>query len=208
MAGSEARSAEEKDLVEKLQQGDEQAFKTFVRTYARSAFHLASRFTGGDKGGADDIVQESLMKAYRAIPQFRGESSLKNWFLRITANTAKNYLRSQNRHQGSDILDLEIGVINKDFQNQERAQTLAILQKAIEKLPPRQRETLHLRIFEDLSFKEISEILGTPFDTSKANFRHAVMNLKKILMTLDSGQGWTDIKLAFESLSEDEDNEK
>ena len=197
------RSEEELLLVRQLQSGDAQAFRTFVSLYSRSAFHLAFRFTG-DQGGADDIVQESILKAYKALPQFRGESSLKNWFLRITANTAKNYLRSQNRHQASDISEIEVGVINKDFNNRDREQTLAIFQKAIEKLPPRQRETLHLRIFEDLSFKEISEILGTPFDTSKANFRHAILNLKKILMTIDEGQGWQDIKVAFESLAEDE----
>ncbi len=198
-----ARTEEELQLVVQLKARDPLAFKQFIQLYSRSAYHLAFRFTG-DPGGADDIVQESIVKAYNALPEFRGESSLKNWFLRITANTAKNYLRSHSRHQGADITEVEVGVAHKPYGKIEQEQTLMILQKAIEKLPPRQRETLHLRIFEDLSFKEISEILGTPFDTSKANFRHAIMNLKKILMALDDGEGWNSMKLAFDSLTEDE----
>ena len=201
-----ARSEEEKLLIELLLSGDPGAFRQFVELYSKSAFHLAFRFVG-DPGAADDIVQESVLKAFKGLNHFRGESSLKNWFLRITVNTAKNHLRSQKRHSAYDISDIEIGVNHKDFNRTDNAQTLEILHRAIECLPPRQKETLHLRIFEDMAFKEIAEILETPFDTAKANFRHAIMSLKKILVTLDQGKGWDSLKLAFESLSEDESYE-
>ncbi len=201
-----AQSEEDKRLISLLLAGDSNAFKKFVELYSKSAFHLAYRFVG-DHGAADDVVQESVLKAFRALSQFRGDSSLKNWFLRITVNTAKNHIRAQKRVVSVDISDVEIGLRHKDFQNSENAQTLDILHRAIECLPPKQKETLHLRIFEDLSFKEISEILNTPFDTAKANFRHSIASLKKVLMSLDEGQGIESLRLAFESLSEDESYE-
>jgi DNA-directed RNA polymerase specialized sigma24 family protein len=83
-----------------------------------------------------------------------------------------------------------------------------ILKAAIEELPERQRMALELRIFEDMSFKEVAAVMECPFDTAKANFRHAVMNLKKILEVSQGGRALEEIKHAFESMQEDYDHDR
>ena len=127
--------------------------------------------------------------------------------LRIAANTAKNALRSRDRRTMVDVEDVQLGSVHAEFGRLEKAQTGEILRIAIQKLPPKQRQALELRIFEDLPFKEIAEIMDAPFDTAKANFRHAVTNLKKILEATDQGRALDDLKSAFESLTEDEGHE-
>ena len=197
---------DEKLLVEKFQAGDQGAFEILVRLHYRSVYNMAYRFMM-DHGGADDVVQESFLKAHGAIASFRGESSFKSWILRIASNTAKNALRSRNRRQTVDVEDVDLKVINKDFSRMENLQTADLLKAAVSQLPDRQKQALELRIYEDLSFKEIAEIMESPFDTAKANFRHAILNLKKILITAAGGRGLDELKQAFESLTEDEGHE-
>ena len=134
-----------------------------------------------DPGGADDVVQDSFVKAYKALKGFRGESSFKSWLLRIVANTAKNALRSRARHSGSDLDSQPLAYIHEDFGRLESGQRAKLLKEAVAKLAPKQKMALELRIFEELSFKEVASVMNCPFDTAKANFRHALMNLRKII---------------------------
>jgi RNA polymerase sigma-70 factor (ECF subfamily) len=197
------RSAE-KELIDRLKAGDHGAFEILVRLHYRSVYHMAYRYMM-DHGGADDVTQESLLKAFHAIGSFREESSFKSWLLRITSNTALNALRSRGRHQAVDIQDVDVKSIHAEFNRLEDLQTAKIIKVAVSKLPPKQRQALELRIFDDLSFKEIAEIMECPFDTAKANFRHALMNLKKILSTEGEGRDFEELKQAFESLNQQED---
>ncbi len=194
---------DEKTLVGAVQSGDRSAFDLLVRLHYRSVYGLAFRFMN-DHGGADEVVQETFIKAFHAIGSFRGESSFKSWVLRIASNTAKNALRSRNRHEAVDLENVQIPQTHRDFTRMEDLQTSGLLKLAIEKLSTKQKQALELRIFENLSFKEIAEIMECPFDTAKANFRHALLNLKKILDTYEGGKGIEEMKLAFESVSEDD----
>jgi RNA polymerase sigma-70 factor (ECF subfamily) len=194
---------DEKALVQRLQAGDQGAFEILVRLHFRSAYNLAFRFMG-DHGGADDVVQESFLKAFQAIGSFRSESSFKSWLLRIVSNSAKNALRSRNRRQAVDIEDVDLKSLNKDFSRMEQMQTAELLKLVVEKLPMRQKQALELRIFDDLSFKEIAEVMECPFDTAKANFRHAILNLKKILSTTEGGRNLEELRQAFESWTEED----
>ncbi len=194
---------DEKTLVASLQAGDRGAFEILVKLHFRSVYSMAFRFMG-DHGGADDVVQDTFVKAFNAIGSFRGESSFKSWLLRIAINTAKNALRSRDSRHTVDLADVQLGYVHTDYTKLEHGQTAALLKVAIEKLPAKQRQALELRIFEDLSFKEIAELMEAPFDTAKANYRHALMNLKKILESSDKGRGIEELKLAFEKLTEDE----
>ncbi len=196
---------DEKTLIASLVAGDRGAFEILVKLHYRSVYNMAFRYMG-DHGGADDVVQDTFVKAYNAIGSFRQESSFKSWLLRIAINTAKNALRSQGARQMVDVADVPLGHQHKDYGRLEQGQTAAILQSAIEKLPPRQRQALELRIFDDLGFKEIAEIMGSPFDTAKANFRHALLNLKKILEASGEGRDLRELQMAFESMTEDEGN--
>lgn len=198
---------DEQDLISKVKKGDGAAFEIIVRLHYRGAYNLALRFMK-DHGGADDVVQDSFVKAFNAIESFRGDSSFKSWLFRIVSNTAKNALRSRHERNRADFEEADLGGAKADFSGLERAQTSEILRAAIGQLPERQRLALELRIFEDMSFKEVAEVMESPFDTAKANFRHAVLNLKKILQASQEGKAFAEIKQAFESLQEDYDHER
>lgn len=197
---------DDKILVERFRGGDGEAFELLVRLHYRSAYAIAFRFML-DHGGADDVVQESFMKAHNAIASFRGESSFKSWLLRITSNTAKNALRARGRRQLVPIEDLEIGAKHRDFTRMESGQTAELLKLCVARLPEKQRRSLELRIYEDLSFKEIAEVMECPFDTAKANFRHALINLKKLLSSAEQDSTLRELQEAFESLTEDDGHE-
>lgn len=184
------------------------AFESLVQTHAAGIYNLAFKFMG-DHGAADDVVQETFVKAFNAIENFRGDSSLKSWLFTIASNTARNALRSRGRTQSStfDEGDIEIPVTHKEFNRLENLQTGEILKLSIQMLPEKQKMALELRIYEDLSFKEIAEIMQSPFDTAKANFRHAIFNLKKILIEkFPKGSGIEELKLAFDGLGDEDES--
>ncbi|MBS1982557.1 MAG: sigma-70 family RNA polymerase sigma factor [Bdellovibrionales bacterium] len=197
---------DDKALVKAFQAGDSGAFETLVRLHQRAVYNMVFRYMG-DHGATDDVVQETFMKAYHAIGSFRGDSSFKSWLIRIAVNTAKNSLRSRDRHPTVDVLDVELKSFERGFGRLEDVQTAELLRLSVSKLSPRQREALELRIYDDLSFKEIAEVMECPFDTAKANFRHAVMNLKKILETAEGGRGLEELRAAFAGLAETEAHE-
>ena len=146
------------------------------------------------------------MKAYSALESFRGESSFKSWLIRIAGNTALNAIRAAggSKRQYVDINDVDLASKNQGYGDMERNQTAQMLKKAIAGLPDKQRQALELRIYDDLSFIEVAEIMGSPFDTAKANFRHAIMNLKKILSEMEDNQGLEIMRMSLEAYSEED----
>ncbi len=198
---------DEQELIARVKSGDGPAFEILVRLHYRGAYNLALRFMK-DHGGADDVVQDSFVKAFNAMESFRGDSSFKSWLFRIVSNTAKNALRPRHERMRADLEEEDLGSVQGDFSGLERAQTSEILRAAIQQLPERQRLSLELRIFDDMSFKEVAEVMDCPFDTAKANFRHAVLNLKKILQASQGGKALEEMKQAFQSLQEDYDHER
>jgi RNA polymerase sigma-70 factor, ECF subfamily len=197
--------AEESALIEKAKAGDGRAFEQLVKLHYRAVYSTAYRYMH-DHGGADDVTQDTFMKAYSALESFRGESSFKSWLIRIAGNTALNAIRAsgQGKRQYVDVNDVDIVSKNTGYTDMERGQTALMLKKAILGLPDKQRQALELRIFEDLSFNEVAEIMGSPFDTAKANFRHAIMNLKKILSSMEGNQGLELMRMSLEAYSEEE----
>lgn len=198
---------DDKELVERVKGGDGAAFEILVRLHYRAAYNLAFRFMK-DHGGADDVVQDSFLKAHKAIESFRGDAAFKSWLLRITSNTAKNALRSKHFKSRVDLEEVDMGVTHADFSGPEREQTSKVLQWAIEQLPEKQKMALQLRIFEDMSFKEVAAAMESPFDTAKANFRHALINLRKVLKASKGGHAFEEMQQAFESLQEDYDHDR
>lgn len=198
---------DEQELIARVKKGDGSAFEILVRLHYRTAYSMAFRFMH-DHGAADDVVQDSFVKAFNAIESFRGDSSFKSWLVRITVNTAKNALRSKHQRDRVDLEEVDMGIVNADFTRLDRAQTSNLLKLAIDQLPEKQRVALELRIFEDMSFKEVAAAMESPFDTAKANFRHALMNLRKILEASQGGKALEEIRQAFESLQEDYDHDR
>jgi RNA polymerase sigma-70 factor (ECF subfamily) len=175
------------ELVTEVKEGNRKAFSELVQRHQRSLLRLGMRFTK-EQSLAEDIVQDSFIKAFQKIALFEGRSSFKSWLYQIALNTARNKFRDRFGSGSFDSVNIEdvplgvdpgaeTGMIRADMKKRVRAE--------IEKLPDRQRMALSLRIFEELSFKEIAEIMDCPYDTAKANYRHALLKLKERIEVSD-----------------------
>jgi RNA polymerase sigma-70 factor (ECF subfamily) len=172
------------DLVQQIKAGDRAAFSQLVERHQKSIYRLALRFTR-DHGAAEDIVQESFVKAFQKLNLFEERSSFKSWLFRIAINTSKNRLRTVVSQQAVDLNDVTISVGSRTVADMEYKEAQETIAKEVALLPERQRVALTLRVFEDLSFQEIAKIMECPYDTAKANYRHAILKLKKVLSIQD-----------------------
>jgi RNA polymerase sigma-70 factor, ECF subfamily len=175
-------------LVRRAKKGDYRAFDLLVLKYQSRIVSIAFKFVK-EIQLAEDISQESFIKAYRSIDSFREESAFYTWLYRITANTAKNYLVSKGRRKESSISDLSI-FENEDFvelpTNDSPEQILMAqslkdtIYDALSGLPEDTRTALSLREFEGLNYEEIAEIMNCPVGTVRSRIfrgREALENL-------------------------------
>jgi len=176
-------------LIEEVQRGQRASFSELVKRHQRGLLRLSMRFMK-DLDCAQDVVQEAFIKAYEKLSLFEGRSSFKSWLYQIAVNTAKNKLR-ENRHQFSDIEDVSIGIEATAEKNLVHQAVGEILQREVDQLPFKQKTALVLRVYEDLSFAEIAQIMECPYDTAKANYRHALMKLKETFETKTELRSWT-----------------
>ncbi len=168
----------DRELVDMLKEGNTEVFSQLVRRHQQSLLNLCFRLLK-DQGLAEDVVQESFVKAYQKIHLFEGRSSFKSWLYTIALNTGKNKLKTLKK----SFLDIEktnLSVAAKAETYISENDTKKRLRTEIDKLPSKQKKALILRIYEDLSFKEIAHIMQCPYDTAKANYRHGLMKLRKI----------------------------
>ncbi|MGS0742029.1 RNA polymerase sigma factor RpoE [Glaciimonas sp. GG7] len=170
-------------LVERVQRGDKKAFELLVIKYQRKLMRLVSRLVR-DQAEAEDVVQEAFIKAYRALPQFRGDSAFYTWLYRIGINTAKNYLVTQGRRaptstesNSEEAETFDDGQQLRDINTPESllatkqiAQTVNV---AMETLPDELRTAITLREIEGLSYDEIAEAMGCPIGTVRSRIFRA-----------------------------------
>jgi len=128
---------------------------------------------------AEDIVQDSFIKAYEKLHSFEGRASFKSWLFQIAVNTARNKLRETKRDT-TDIDKVQVAVLAVAESHLVHSAIAAMIQEEVEKLPFKQKTALVLRVYEDLSFKEIADVMECPYDTAKANYRHALLKLKEV----------------------------
>ena len=167
------------ELVEEVKAGDQRSFAELVRRHQSGLLRVCARMTK-DEETAEDVVQESFVKAYRKINTFEGRSSFKSWLYQIALNTARNRLRA-NRFETVNIDDVQISSNATAEHILTGIDVRAILKVEVDKLPEKQRVALELRVYEDLSFQEIAQIMDCPYDTAKANYRHGLLKIKKAL---------------------------
>jgi len=191
-------------LIERIQNGDKQAFELLVAKYQRRVLRLISRLVR-DPAEQEDIAQEAFIKAYRAIPNFRGESAFYTWLYRIAVNTAKNYLASQGRRPRtvgefqSDEDGESFGVDdvvednNTPYAVLHSRQVAETVNKAIERLPSDLRMAVTLREIEGLSYEEIAQAMDCPIGTVRSRIfraREAIaQDLRPLLGTME-GKRW------------------
>lgn len=132
---------------------------------------------------ADDVIQNTFIKVFKSIKGFRRKSKLYTWLYVIAKNESFSYLQKKQKHIASSIDNDESAFENRlkadDYFDGEKAQI--VLLKAVESLPNKQREVFRLRYFQDLSYKEISELLDTSVGALKASFHHAVKKIELYL---------------------------
>jgi RNA polymerase sigma-70 factor, ECF subfamily len=172
----------DQQLVRKVQAGDKRAFDLLVLKYQHKIFGLISRYVS-DSHEVQDVAQEAFIKAYRALPKFRGDSAFYTWLYRIAINTAKNHLVSRGRRPpGSDVEveDAEYydtGSALRDVdtpENQLFKQELEdVVNRAIGELPDDLRSAVTLREFDGLSYEEIADIMDCPVGTVRSRIFRA-----------------------------------
>ena len=169
-------------LVERVQHGDRMAFDALVRKYQHKIIKLVSRYVH-DASEAQDVAQEAFIKAYRAIPGFRGESAFYTWLYRIAINTAKNYLVAEARRSldhGIDINDPEQSDLQMRLKDMDTPERLLLTQeiqdtveRAIEDLPEDLRTAIILREIEGMSYEEIAQSMSCPVGTVRSRIFRA-----------------------------------
>lgn len=164
------------ELVQQVKEGDQLAYAELVKRHQKALLRLVLKFAR-DLDLAEDILQDSFVKAYQKINQFEGRSSFKSWLYRIAINTAKNKLRSLKKEQVS-LDDVQVSQSAEAESALLREAVQKRMKEEIDELPDKQKTALTLRIYEDMSFKEIAQIMDCPYDTAKANYRHGLMKLK------------------------------
>jgi len=178
------------ELVEKVKSGDRRAFSELVKRHQRSVLRLSLRFVK-DMDTAEDVTQEAFIKAYEKLNSFEGRSSFKSWLFQIAVNTARNKIREWKRDT-VDIDDVQLAVGAEAETTLVHTAVADILQQEVEKLPFKQKTALVLRVYEDLSFNEIADIMECPYDTAKANYRHALMKLRQTFEQQAELKNWTE----------------
>ncbi len=172
----------DKQLVAKVKKGDSRAFDMLVLKYQHKILGLVSRYVH-DADEVQDVAQEAFIKAYRALPNFRGDSAFYTWLYRIAINTAKNHLVSRSRRPpGSDVEveDAEYyegGGALRDIESPEAAlygaELQAVVERAISELPDDLRTAVTLREFDGLSYEDIAEVMSCPVGTVRSRIFRA-----------------------------------
>lgn len=176
-------------LVEEVRNGQRSSFSELVKRHQKGLLRLSMRFVK-DLDIAQDVVQESFIKTFEKLNSFEGRSSFKSWLYQITVNTARNKLR-EDRYDFSDIEDVQLGVDPQAEKSLVHRAVGEILNIEVEKLPFKQKTALVLRVYEDMSFSEIAEIMECPYDTAKANYRHALLKLKEVFEDRAELKSWS-----------------
>lgn len=186
------------ELVRNAQKGDSDAFSVLAETYEKYVYNTAVRVLSGSGRNlslAEDIAQNSLIKAWRKIGSFRGDCRFSTWLFRITVNTARDAIRAEARRKtvsmtkddddDEDALEeWDVPVTSGDEVPEsalERKETILAVRRAIEELPEDQRKIVIMRDINDLPYQVISETLGVELGTVKSRLNRARANLKKIL---------------------------
>ena len=177
-------------LIEEVRGGNRAAFSELVKRHQRGLLRLSMRFMK-DVDSSQDIVQEAFIKAYEKLHLFEGRASFKSWLYQIAVNTARNKLR-ENRYDYSNIEDVHLSVSATAEKNMVHTAVSEMIQAEVDRLPFKQKTALVLRVYEDMSFAEIAEVMECPYDTAKANYRHALLKLKEIFENQTELRQWTE----------------
>lgn len=174
-------SADDRVLVAAFLEGRREAFDVIVERHRRHVYQLCFRFMGNHED-ASDLAQDVFVRAFKGLRNFKNEASLGTWLYRVAVNVCLN--RRALKRPETEPLDPAQHVdrrLDSPLDRVIRDEKAAVVRQAIEKLPPKQRATLVLRVYQELSHEEIATVLGSSVGAVKANFFHALGNLRRYL---------------------------
>jgi RNA polymerase sigma-70 factor (ECF subfamily) len=190
-------------LVVRAQRGDKRAFGLLVEKYQRKLSRLLSRYVR-DPAEVEDVTQEAFVKAYRALPAFRGDSAFYTWLYRIGINTAKNYLMAMGRRaptstevEAEEAESHEGGEQLRDINSPESLllskEIASTVNDTIQALPEELRTAIQLREIEGMSYEEIAQVMDCPIGTVRSRIfraREAIAERLKPLLDTSGDRRW------------------
>jgi len=193
----------DRQLVERAQRGDKQAFSLLVEKYQRKLARLLSRFIR-DPAEVEDVTQEAFIKAYRALPAFRGDSAFYTWLYRIGINTAKNYLMAMGRRAptstGVEVDEAEGFEEGEQLRDINTPESLLLsneiaetVNSTIEKLPEELRKAIQMREIEGMSYEDIAQAMDCPIGTVRSRIfraREAIAEQLRPLLGTGKDKRW------------------
>jgi len=193
----------DQQLVERAQRGDKHAFELLVAKYQRKLGRPLSRFIR-DPAEVEDVAQEAFIKAYRALPSFRGDSAFYTWLYRIGINTAKNYLVAMGRRaptttefDSEEAENFEDGDQLRDLNTPEAElmtrQIAATVNQAMEELPEELRTAITLREIEGMSYEDIANVMNCPIGTVRSRIfraRETIADRLRPLLETSKDKRW------------------
>jgi len=193
----------DRQLVARAQRGDKQAFSLLVEKYQRKLARLLSRFIR-DPAEVEDVTQEAFIKAYRALPAFRGDSAFYTWLYRIRINTAKNYLMAIGRRaptstevEAEEAEGFEEGEQLRDINTPESVllskEIAETVNATIEKLPEELRKAIQMREIEGMSYEDIAQAMDCPIGTVRSRIfraREAIAEQLRPLLGTHKNKRW------------------
>lgn len=187
----------DQQLVQRVQRGDKRAFDLLVLKYQHKILSLVSRYIR-DSDEMQDVAQEAFIKAYRALPKFRGDSAFYTWLYRIAINTAKNHLVARGRRPPSSDVDVDESEqydgqsVLREIENPENMlfgeELRRVVESAIRALPEDLRTALTLREFDGLSYEDIAAVMDCPVGTVRSRIFRAREALdRQVKMQVNGG---------------------
>ncbi len=184
---------EDIDLVRRVQRGDKRAFDLLVLKYQQKVAGVVSRYLR-DQADIQDVVQEAFIKAYRALPKFRGDSAFYTWLYRIAINTAKNFLVSRSRRPPGSDVDAEVAEqldVGGRLQSRATPEELLMMAEvesavwdAINALPDELRTAITLREIDGMSYEEIAQAMDCPVGTVRSRIFRARETIDGVIQPL------------------------
>lgn len=163
---------------ETLRSGDRAAWAQLVRTHQRGVYRFVYRYVRNEADAAD-LTQKTFVRAFGAAARLKENSELRSWLFKIAHNLALNHIRdSKARYALTDEMAVQEAVGARRLIDAEQ---LGALRRAIEKLPEKQRLIMELRIYDELSFKEVAQVASCSENNAKVNFHYAVKRLRRVL---------------------------